>query len=175
MYCESCGSFINDGEAFCSNCGSPAPRDSAPAAPSPAPAPAPAPQATVQPIAQPVQTAYQPYQQPQYQQPVQIAQPIYQPVYQQPVIITPINNTRMRVNVAATVGLVLGIITLCAAWIPVVNVLPAIPGLIFSIAGVAKKDAGGKGRAITGLIMSSIGLFISILFIIEMIAGELNY
>lgn len=46
MYCESCGSFINPGEAFCSNCGSPAPRDSAPAAPSPAPAPAPAPQAT---------------------------------------------------------------------------------------------------------------------------------
>lgn len=180
MYCESCGSFINDGEAFCSNCGSPAPRDSAPAAPSPAPAPAPAPQATVQPIAQPVQTAYQPYQQPQYQQPayqqpVQMAQPIYQPVYQQPVIITPINNTRTRVNVAATVGLVLGIITLCAAWIPVVNILPAIPGLIFSIVGVAKKDAGGKGRAITGLIMSSIGLFISILFIIEMIAGELNY
>ena len=180
MYCESCGSFINDGEAFCSNCGSPAPRDSAPAAPSPAPAPAPAPQATVQPIAQPVQTAYQPYQQPQYQQPayqqpVQMAQPIYQPVYQQPVIITPINNTRTRVNVAATVGLVLGIITLCAAWIPVVNILPAIPGLIFSIIGVAKKDAGGKGRAITGLIMSSIGLFISILFIIEMIAGELNY
>lgn len=188
MYCESCGSFINDGEAFCSNCGSPAPRDSAPAAPSPAPAPAP--QATVQPITQPVQTAYQSYQQPQYQQPayqqpayqaptyqqpVQMAQPIYQPVYQQPVIITPINNTRTRVNVAATVGLVLGIITLCAAWIPVVNVLPAIPGLIFSIAGVAKKDAGGKGRAITGLIMSSIGLFISILFIIEMIAGELNY
>lgn len=179
MYCESCGSFINGGEAFCSNCGSPAPRDSAPAAPSPAPAPAPAPQATVQPIAQPVQTAYQPYQQPQYQQPAYQApayqQPIYQPVYQQPVIITPINNTRTRVNVAATVGLVLGIITLCAAWIPVVNVLPAIPGLIFSIAGVAKKDAGGKGRAITGLIMSSIGLFISILFIIEMIAGELNY
>lgn len=175
MYCESCGSFINGGEAFCSNCGSPAPRDSAPAAPSPAPSPAPAPQATVQPITQPVQTAYQPYQQPQYQQPVQMAQPIYQPVYQQPVIITPINNTRTRVNVAATVGLVLGIITLCAAWIPVVNVLPAIPGLIFSIAGVAKKDAGGKGRAITGLIMSSIGLFISILFIIEMIAGELNY
>ena len=138
MYCESCGSFINDGEAFCSNCGSPAPRDSAPAAPSPAPAPAPAPQATVQPIAQPVQTAYQPYQQPQYQQPayqapayqqpVQMAQPIYQPVYQQPVIITPINNTRMRVNVAATVGLVLGIITLCAACSK--NALYAISQLI---------------------------------------------
>lgn len=193
MYCESCGSFINPGEAFCSNCGSPAPKNSAPATPAPAPAPQatvqpimqPAPQPAAQPVPQPIQPAYQqPYQQPQYQQtsyqaptyqqPVQMAQPIYQPVYQQPVIITPIDN-RKRINGAATAGLIFGIITLCVSWIPVVNGLPAIPGLIFSIAGVAKKDAGGKGRAITGLIMSSIGLFISILFIIEMIAGELNY
>lgn len=176
MYCESCGSFINDGEAFCSNCGSPAPRNSAPAAP----APAPAPQATVQPITQPVQTAYQPYQQPQYQaptyqQPVQMAQPIYQPVYQQPVIITPIDN-RTRINGAATAGLIFGIINLCTSWIPLLNGIPAILGLIFSIAGVSKKNAGGKGRAIAGLIMSSVGLFICILIIIELIVGgELDY
>ena len=178
MYCESCGSFINDGEAFCSNCGSPAPKGSAPAAP--APAPAPAPQATVQPITQPVQTAYQPYQQPQYQaptyqQPVQMAQPIYQPVYQQPVIITPIDN-RTRINGAATAGLIFGIINLCTSWIPLLNGIPAILGLIFSIAGVSKKNAGGKGRAIAGLIMSSVGLFICILIIIELIVGgELDY
>ena len=198
MYCESCGSFINDGEAFCSNCGSPAPRDSAPAAPSPAPAPAPAPQATIQPIMQPapqpaaqpvpqpIQPAYQqPYQQPQYQQtsyqaptyqqPVQMAQSIYQPVYQQPVIITPIDN-RTRINGAATAGLIFGIINLCTSWIPLLNGIPAILGLIFSIAGVSKKNAGGKGRAIAGLIMSSVGLFICILIIIELIVGgELDY
>lgn len=181
MYCESCGSFINPGEAFCSNCGSPAPKNSAPAAPSPAPAPAQAPQATVQPITQPVQTAYQPYQQPQYQQaptyqqPVQMAQPIYQPVYQQPVIITPIDN-RKRINGAATAGLIFGIINLCTSWIPLLNGIPAILGLIFSIAGVSKKNAGGKGRAIAGLIMSSVGLFICILIIIELIVGgELDY
>ena len=178
MYCESCGSFINDGEAFCSNCGSPAPKGSAPAAP--APAPAPAPQATVQPIIQPVQTAYQPYQQPQYQaptyqQPVQMAQPIYQPVYQQPVIITPIDN-RTRINGAATAGLIFGIINLCTSWIPLLNGIPAILGLIFSIAGISKKNAGGKGRAIAGLIMSSVGLFICILIVIEIIVGgELDY
>ena len=196
MYCESCGSFINDGEAFCSNCGSPAPRDSAPAAPSPAPAPAPqatvqpimqpAPQPAAQPVPQPIQPAYQqPYQQPQYQQtsyqaptyqqPVQMAQPIYQPVYQQPVIITPIDN-RTRINGAATAGLIFGIINLCTSWIPLLNGIPAILGLIFSIAGVSKKNAGGKGRAIAGLIMSSVGLFICILIIIELIVGgELDY
>lgn len=178
MYCESCGSFINPGEAFCSNCGSPAPKNSAPATP----APAPAPQATVQPITQPVQTAYQQpqyqqpaYQAPTYQQPVQMAQPIYQPVYQQPVIITPIDN-RTRINGAATAGLIFGIINLCTSWIPLLNGIPAILGLIFSIAGVSKKNAGGKGRAIAGLIMSSVGLFICILIIIELIVGgELDY
>lgn len=176
MYCESCGSFINPGEAFCSNCGSPAPKNSAPATP----APAPAPQATVQPITQPVQTVYQPYQQPQYQaptyqQPVQMAQPIYQPVYQQPVIITPIDN-RTRINGAATAGLIFGIINLCTSWIPLLNALPAVLGLIFSITGITKKNAGGKGRAIAGLIMSSVGLFICILIIIELIVGgELDY
>ncbi len=184
MYCESCGSFINPGEAFCSNCGSPAPKNSAPATPAPAPAPQatvqpimqPAPQPAAQPVPQPIQPAYQqPYQQPQYQQPVQMAQPIYQPVYQQPVIITPIDN-RTRINGAATAGLIFGIINLCTSWIPLLNGIPAILGLIFSIAGVSKKNAGGKGRAIAGLIMSSVGLFICILIIIELIVGgELDY
>ncbi len=194
MYCESCGSFINDGEAFCSNCGSPAPKNSAPATPAPAPAPQatvqpimqPAPQPAAQPVPQPIQPAYQqPYQQPQYQQtsyqaptyqqPVQMAQPIYQPVYQQPVIITPIDN-RTRINGAATAGLIFGIINLCTSWIPLLNGIPAILGLIFSIAGVSKKNAGGKGRAIAGLIMSSVGLFICILIVIEIIVGgELDY
>lgn len=185
MYCESCGSFINDGEAFCSNCGSPAPRNSAPATPAPAPAPQatvqpimqPAPQPAAQPVPQPIQPAYQQpaYQAPTYQQPVQMAQPIYQPVYQQPVIITPIDN-RTRINGAATAGLIFGIINLCTSWIPLLNGIPAILGLIFSIAGVSKKNAGGKGRAIAGLIMSSVGLFICILIIIELIVGgELDY
>jgi uncharacterized membrane protein len=184
MYCESCGSFINPGEAFRSNCGSPAPKNSAPATPAPAPAPQatvqpimqPAPQPAAQPVPQPIQPAYQqPYQQLQYQQPVQMAQPIYQPVYQQPVIITPIDN-RTRINGAATAGLIFGIINLCISWIPLLNGIPAILGLIFSIAGVSKKNAGGKGRAIAGLIMSSVGLFICILIIIELIVGgELDY
>ena len=41
MYCESCGSFIPDGMAFCSNCGTKVAEIIA-AAPQPAPAPAPA-------------------------------------------------------------------------------------------------------------------------------------
>ena len=193
MYCESCGSLINSGEVFCSNCGTPVSQ--------PAPsAPAPAPQAVVQPIAQPApQTQYQQpvyqqpqYQQPQYQQPVyqqpmyqprtyqqpvRTVQPFYQqvqPVYQQPIVITPIDN-RKRVNGAATAGLVLGIISLCLSWIPLFNTIPSALGLIFSIVGVARKGAGGKGRAIAGLIMSGIALLITAYVIYYVIAsGELN-
>ena len=191
MYCESCGSLINSGEAFCSNCGTPVPQ--------PAPStPAPAPQAVVQPIAQPApqpqyqQPVYQQpqYQQPQYQQPV-YQQPMYQPrtyqqpvrtvqpiyqqtVYQQPIVITPIDN-RKRVNGAATAGLVLGIIALCLSWLPMFNTIPSALGLIFSIVGVARKGAGGKGRAIAGLIMSSIGLLITAYVIFYVVtSGELD-
>ena len=56
MYCESCGTFIPDGQSFCSNCGTPAPVSEAPAAapapkPAPAPAPAAAPAAPAAPVA----------------------------------------------------------------------------------------------------------------------------
>ena len=171
MYCESCGSLINCGEAFCSNCGTPVPQ--------PAPStPAPAPQAVVQPIALPApQPQYQqPMYQPRtYQQPVRTVQPIYQqPVYQQPIVITPIDN-RKRVNGAATAGLVLGIIALCLSWLPMFNTIPSALGLIFSIVGVARKGAGGKGRAIAGLIMSSIGLLITAYVIFYVVtSGELD-
>ena len=164
MYCVSCGSFINNGEAFCSNCGSPTPKAAAPATPVAAPAT----QAIVQPITRPY---VQPVTQQTYQQPVQMVQPIYQPVYQQPVIITPLDN-RKRVNGAATAGLILGIINVCISWIPLLNALPAILGLIFSIVGLSKKDAGGKGRAIAGLIMSGVGLLIVVLIIIEAAVGN---
>ena len=78
MYCENCGSFIQDGEAFCSNCGS-----AVKAAPVGEPAPAPGPEsvqpAPIEPIvAQPYTQA--PYQQTAPQQPYRQA---YQKPYQQ--------------------------------------------------------------------------------------------
>ena len=68
MFCESCGTFIPDGQSFCSNCGTPvaapaaAPAEAPVAAAAPAPAPAPAPAAT--PVATPVQPAQPVYQTP---------------------------------------------------------------------------------------------------------------
>lgn len=190
MYCESCGNFIPDGQAFCSNCGarvaSPAP--SAPAAPaapvqSAAPAAMPvAPVATAPAAVQPIQAAApQPvYQQPAYQQP---AQPVYQqtiqPVYQQPVYqpvaaVNPI--PAKRGNGAAVAGLVFGILTVVTCWIPFIFYVFGLLGLIFSIVGVAKRNARGKGMAIAGLILSILfsvgGGFFTQYFWINFVGGE---
>ena len=180
MYCESCGTFIPDGQAFCSNCGTPvaavqsAPQPVAQAAPAPAPqtvaqpvaAPAPAPQPVpVQPVYQ--QPAYQQpaYQQPAYQQQAQPVQPVYQqPVYTQPVTVAPVAAApAKRSNGAATAGLVFGILTLVFCLIPFLFWGFALFGLIFSIIGVAKRNVSGKGKAIAGLILTVVGLIIGII------------
>ena len=180
MYCESCGSFIPDGQSFCSNCGTPAaqPAVSQQAAPAPAPGPtpaaapvaaaAPAPQAVpVQPVYQQSQPVQPVYQQPVYQQP-QAVQPVYQqPVYQQPVYQQVASAKPAKLgNGAATAGLVFGILTLVFFWIPVFNIFTTailgLLGLIFSIVGLAKKNAGGKGKAIAGLILTILGVIATV-------------
>ena len=183
MYCESCGSLIPDGHSFCSNCGTPVTRPQAQPAPAAAPAPAPVAAAPVvaaapAPAAQPVQPVQPVYQQPVYQQPaVQPVQPVYQqpqpvqPVYQQPMYQQPVQPMYQQVapaapakrgNGPATAGLVFGILTLVFCWIPFLFWGFALFGLIFSIVGVAKRNASGKGKAIAGLILSVVGLALGI-------------
>ena len=177
MYCESCGSFIPDGQSFCSNCGTPAATPEQPvvqqAAPAPAPGPAPiaaAPVAAAAPAPQPVpvQPVYQQpqpvqpvYQQPVYQQP-QAVQPVYQPVYQQPVYQQIAAKPTKPGNSAATAALVFGILTLVFSWLPFFNVattgIMGLLGLIFAIVGLAKKGAGGKAKAVVGLVLTILGI-----------------
>lgn len=174
MYCESCGTFVPDGQSFCSNCGTPV----AQAAPAPVAA---APQPMVQP--QPAQPAYQQpayqqpqpqYQQPQYQQPqyqaptyqqpVAVAQPMYaQPVYAQPVLVAQQPAPAKRGNGMATAGLVFGILTFVFCFIPSLYYGFGLLGLIFSIVGLVKKNAPGKGKAIAGLILAVLGVIAGII------------
>lgn len=190
MFCESCGSFIPNGQSFCSNCGAaapkvasqaqqPAPAPAAAPAPVAAPAPAPAPVSSaapaptaapyMPPVAQPVaqsvyqQPSYQPaYQQPIYQQPV-YAQPVAQSVYNvQPIAQRQVTRQvpALRPNGLATAGLILGIFGFILSWLPYLGAFLALLALIFSICGLAKKRAGGKGRAVAGLILAILGLLI---------------
>ena len=164
MFCEQCGSFIPDGEAYCSNCGASAPAAKA----APAPAPGPVVQPIIQTQAQPVQPAYQ---QPVYQQP-QPVQPIYQqPAYQQAVVITPFE--RPKSNAVAVVGLVFGIITCVTSWLTIFNIFFGMPGLICSIIGLARKNCGGKGAAVAGLITSIVGISLGIIILaLAAMSGE---
>ena len=132
--CPNCGAANNEGSKFCSSCGGPLPV-SAPA-PAAAPAPAPQPVQPVQPQAVPVQPQVQPVAQPVY------AQPITQPVAQQP-----------KTNGLCKAGFILGIIGFFTAGIT------SVFGLILSVIGLisaSKKQQPGKGKAVAGIIMSSI-------------------
>lgn len=175
MFCESCGSFIPDGQSFCSNCGAPASQPAAQPVSQPVAAAQP-----VQPVAQPVQPiAAQPVQ--PVAQPVQ---PVYQqPVYQQPVYAQPVYQQQpaapvKKGNGAATAGLVFGILTLCFCWIPAFNIFTTaifgLLGLIFSIVGIVKKNAGGKGKGIAGLIMTLLGTIGTIIFYIFIVSAFAN-
>lgn len=158
MYCESCGSLIPNGETFCRNCGAQV-RQAA------------APQPVAQPVAQPVQPVYQ---QPVYQQPVQpvYQQPIYQqPAYQRAVYQQPQLREPTRINGAATAGLIFGILTLVFCWVPFLNFILGLFGLIFSIVGMSRKNAGGKGRAIAGLVCTLLGSVVTVLYIIYFIVA----
>lgn len=162
MFCESCGSLIPDGHSFCSNCGTPVSRPQAqPAQAAPAPvAAAPVAAAAPAPAAQPVQPVYQ---QPAVQPVYQPVQPVYQqPVYQQPVYQQSPAAPVKRGNGPATAGLVFGILTMVFCWIPGIFWGFALFGLIFSIIGVAKRNASGKGKAIAGLILTVLGLIFGI-------------
>lgn len=168
MFCESCGSLIPDGHSFCSNCGTPVSRPQAqPAQAAPAPVAAAPVVAAPAPAAQPVQPVYQqpavqPVQ-PVYQPVAQPVQPVYQqPVYQQPVYQQAPAAPVKRGNGPATAGLVFGILTMVFCWIPGIFWGFALFGLIFSIIGVAKRNASGKGKAIAGLILTVLGLIFGI-------------
>lgn len=178
MFCEQCGSFIQDGEVFCTNCGAKATPADIAVQPAPAPAPGPVVQPIIQTPAQPVQPVYQQpvYQQPTYQQPAntQPIQPVYQqPAYiAQPVVITPFE--KKSGNSMATVGMIFGIITVATYWLTILNLGPGIIAIIFSIIGLTKKNASGKGRAIAGLITAGVGIALGILVLVAAMADS-NY
>lgn len=143
--CQFCGSEIEEGAKFCSNCGATAPVAAEPAV-VPAPVVAepvvPQPVAEPQPIAQP-----QPAAQPQYQQP-------------QPVYSAPVNNNNYssyqeapKNNGCCVAGFVVSLISLfCCGLTAIVSLILSIIGL----ATVGKKKQKGKGLAIAGLILSII-------------------
>lgn len=113
------------------------------------------------------------YQQPQYQQPQQqYQQPQYQqPQYQQPQYQqTDYQYQNQPVQPKKSIGLavtsmVLGIVSLAFFCIPYLALPVGIVGLILGIVSI-KGHKDGKGMAIAGIIMSSVGIVIAVIFLI---------
>ena len=71
----------------------------------------------------------------------------------------------IRSNGIAVAGLVMGILTLALSALPGIPFLTGLLGMIFSIAGIAKKNARSKGAAVAGLILSVAGLAFSVIYL----------
>lgn len=159
--CPHCNTPCEDGDIFCTNCGYMFSADNIPAQDQnngesqmrnyqP-----PDQQSPSQPNPQ------QPYQQPQYQQPQYNCPPPGPEGFHTP----PENH---KTNGLAIASLVLGIIGVLFCWCYGFGLLPSIPGLILGIIALKQIRATGQpghGMAIAGIILSSIGLILSAIFI----------
>ena len=81
-----------------------------------------------------------------------------------------------RPNGIAVAGLVMGILTIVLCWFPGIPFRTGLLGLIFSIAGLAKKNARSKGAAVAGLILSIVGGALSVFVLFALlIPGVAKY
>ena len=153
MYCDKCGSFLEEGVKFCPNCGAQVA------------APAVVKEAVV--AEEPAQPVYEQPEAPVYEQPEApvYEQPVYQqpetPAYQQPVV-----QADPAVEAQSTPILIFGIIGIALAVIPYINFL----GIIFSAIAKSKvkkylADGGVlTGKAKVGNILATVGLILGIVF-----------
>lgn len=139
-FCKYCGKELQPDAAFCSSCGKPQNNVTIQ-------------QPTVQVMQQPV--VQQPYVVSAYQQPQPIAAPNVST-----------NTTTVVVegghsNSMGTAGFIIALLGLVFCWIPIVNLILWLLGLIFSVVGLFKSP---RGMAIAGLVLSFILIFAIISF-----------
>ena len=94
------------------------------------------------------------------------AQQSTQSVQTVPVIM--VTQPTTKANAAAITGFVFGIVAFCLCLIPYVGLVLGLVGLVLSIVGINKKKECGRGGglAITGLLLSIIGLFMGAVMIL---------
>ncbi len=81
-----------------------------------------------------------------------------------------INQTEKRSNGIGTAGFVLALIALFLGWVPVLGWLVWVLGLIFSFAGIFKSP---RGMAVSGLVISLIGLILLLVVFAGIVAMTL--
>ncbi len=80
-------------------------------------------------------------------------------------------------NGLAVAGLVLGILAIVLCWVPVIDQIVAILGIIFGAIGIgtANRVGKGKGMAVTGLITGIIGLLLGVVLILAALSHHSRY
>lgn len=73
----------------------------------------------------------------------------------------------------AVASLVLGIFGLIGCWIPVWNLVLSIAGLVCGIICLAREHNKSKNLAIAGVVISTLALLLSVLFLLLIIVGAL--
>lgn len=173
MNCEKCGTPIEEGGAFCSNCGAPVPAAEPVAEPVAEVAAEPVAEVTAEPVAEVVAEP--------------VAEVVAEPVAEQPietVEAVPTNDPGKGLGIAA---LVLGICSLffgiicnctCLGLGSIVSVITAIVGLILGILANKKSAAVGikNKKAKVGIILSIVGIVFSVvlpilIFVVSAIFG----
>lgn len=69
----------------------------------------------------------------------------------------------VRKNGIALAGMIISIVAIVFCWIPYLGLILAIAGLVLSIVGACKKNAGGKGKAVAGIVVAGIALLIAVI------------
>ncbi|WP_448070867.1 DUF4190 domain-containing protein [Georgenia yuyongxinii] len=106
-----------------------------------------------------------PYEQPQYGQP----QPPRFDQYPQQYAPQPPYPASRPGSGMAIAAFVIGIVALLLAWIPVINVISIVGGIVAVVLGViavrkvARGEGGGKGLAVTGIVLAGLAIIGSIL------------
>ena len=97
---------------------------------------------------------------------MQMPQPAMPPQYYSPIPAAAFPAPAKKSGGMAVAGFVLGFVTLSLAWVIFFNILTpltGIPGVVFSIIGIAKKNGGRKALAVIGLITCLVGMTFAVL------------
>ena len=147
MFCQNCGTQLEEGVKFCPECGAPV--------------------ETAEPLRSEPIVEEPVVEEPVVEEPVVAAVPVCeQPVYETPVYQEPVVQSNPEAQTLSTPILIFGILGLSFACIPYVNFL----GIIFSAIAKGKVKQflalGGvlSGKAKVGNILAQIGLIVGIIF-----------
>lgn len=152
MNCSNCGQPLDNGAAFCGNCG-----QAVQQAPTPAVSPVSAPVNPAQPPAVIQNQAFVPEQQ--------------TPVVAQPQIQTPVSQTGLPAYAVLqpeaahtkkpSISLTLGIVSIIMSFLPIAGLAAGITAIVLS--NKAKKITPKNGMATAGLVLGIIGIVFSLI------------